>query len=287
MRRRHLPNETSFSPSRGNARAGPRVLSLCPRLLAGADGLSDETKHHEESGIRAGRSDCLDKDNIADVSTAAFAAAAPVPRLFETEDDAFGGRPPNVTPVDDRTIDDHLIDRTLRGESVAFGELVGRYQDRLRVSLCRLTNSVEESEDVAQEAFVQAYLKLSSFQRSSRFYTWIYRIAFNLAISKNRKRRPRVSLSAVQEAGGADPIAESDCPTAGAFADERSRLLHEAIAELADDHRQVLVLREFEDMDYQQIADLIDAPIGTVRSRLFRARAQLRERLGGILGEEG
>ena len=228
-----------------------------------------------------------------DVSAASLAAAVPMPPLMgvvegnETPcESAPAATAAARAPADDRQIDDLLIDRTLSGESSAYGELVGRYQERLRASLSRLTGSAEEAEDVAQEAFVQAYLKLSTFQRSSRFYTWVYRIAFNQAISKNRKRRPRVSLSVVQEAGGPEPIAEADCPTEGAFAEERSRLLHEAIGELADDHRQVLVLREFDDMDYQQISEVIDAPIGTVRSRLFRARAQLRDRLAGVLGEE-
>lgn len=184
----------------------------------------------------------------------------------------------------ERAADDRLIDRSLAGDSAAYGELVGRYQDRLRGSLFRLTSSAEEAEDVAQEAFVQAYLKLSSFQRSSRFYTWIYRIAFNQAISKNRKRRPRVSLNVVQEAGGPEPVAESGNPTEPALQGERAELLHAAISQLEDDHRRVIVLREFEDMDYQQIAELIDAPVGTVRSRLFRARAQLRELLSGSLG---
>lgn len=182
-------------------------------------------------------------------------------------------------------IDDRLIDRSLAGDSAAYGDLVRRYQDRLRASLFRLTGSTEEAEDVAQEAFVQAFLKLSSFQRSSRFYTWVYRIAFNQAISKNRKRRPRVSLNVVQEAGGPEPVAETHGPTEPTLRGERAELLHAAIAQLEDDHRQVIVLREFEEMDYQQIADVIDAPVGTVRSRLFRARAQLRERLADVLGE--
>lgn len=191
----------------------------------------------------------------------------------------------STTPVlDDRAIDDRLIDRSLAGDSAAYGDLVRRYQDRLRGSLLRLTGSAEESEDVAQEAFVQAYLKLSSFQRSSRFYTWIYRIAFNQAISKNRKRRPRVSLNAVQEAGGPEPTTDTANPVEPTLRGERAELLHAAIAQLEDDHRQVIVLREFEEMDYQQIAELIDAPIGTVRSRLFRARTQLRELLADSLG---
>lgn len=192
--------------------------------------------------------------------------------------------PAEINP--DRVRDDCLIDRSLSGDSAAYGELVGLYQDRLRGSLMRLTGSAEESEDVAQEAFVQAYLKLSSFQRSSRFYTWIYRIAFNQAISKSRKKRPRVSLTAVQDAGGPEPVADTSGPLEPTLQGERSELLHAAIAKLEEDHRQVIVLREFEDMDYQQIAELIGAPIGTVRSRLFRARSQLREQLAEVLGEE-
>jgi RNA polymerase sigma-70 factor (ECF subfamily) len=186
----------------------------------------------------------------------------------------------------ERAADDRLIDRTLAGQSAAYGDLVGRYQDRLRASLLRLTGSAEEAEDVAQEAFVQAYLKLTSFQRSSRFYTWVYRIAFNLAVSKSRKRRPRLSLSAVEESGGIDPVCDAPSPGEPLLAGERSALLHAAIAELEEEHRQVIVLREFDGLDYQQIADLIGAPIGTVRSRLFRARAQLRQRLAAVLGED-
>ncbi|QDT67312.1 ECF RNA polymerase sigma factor SigW [Planctomycetes bacterium MalM25] len=215
------------------------------------------------------------------MSSLAISAALPLPA-------AAGATPRGAAaaPVeDDRALDDRLIDRSLAGDSASYGELVGRYQDRLRASLMRLTGSAEEAEDVAQEAFVQAYLKLSTFQRTSRFYTWIYRIAFNQAISKNRKKRPRLSLTAVQDAGGPEPVAESDCPTTATFQDERARLLHEAIATLEEDHRQVIVLREFEEMDYQQIAELIGAPIGTVRSRLFRARSQLKETLASTLGE--
>ncbi|MEO1496326.1 MAG: sigma-70 family RNA polymerase sigma factor [Planctomycetota bacterium] len=194
-------------------------------------------------------------------------------------------RAPQGEPGDDRAIDDRLIDRSLAGDSAAYGDLVRRYQDRLRGSLLRVTGSAEEAEDVAQEAFVQAHLKLNTFQRSARFYTWLYRIAFNLAVSKSRKWRPRLSLTVVEEAGGPEPAASGESPEAPLVEDERSALLHDAIKQLADDHRQVLVLREFEDMDYQQISEVLEVPIGTVRSRLFRARAQLRDLLSPLLGE--
>lgn len=238
------------------------------------------------------------EDEPPDLSSVSLSAAMPLGvalgplGVAGDESDAPADQSKQATTADppatdDRAVDERLIDRTLAGDSAAFGQLVGRYQDRLRGSLTRLTGSNEEAEDVAQEAFVQSYLKLSTFQRSSRYYTWLYRIAFNLAISKSRKRRPRVSLNVVQEAGGPEPECELAGPAEPALEGERAELLHAAIAELAEDHRQVLVLREFDGMDYQQIAEVIDAPIGTVRSRLFRARTQLRDRLAGVLGEEG
>lgn len=201
-------------------------------------------------------------------------AKQPIPKREEVSAEAV---------EDDRVIDDRLIDASLAGDSLAFGQLVDRYQDRLRNTLRGLTGSMEEAEDVAQEAFVQAYLKLDSFQRTARFFTWLYRIAFNLAVSKSRKKRPRVSFNAIQEAGAPDPMAAVAAPDQASLADERSALLHNAIAKLPDDYRQVLVLREFEGCDYQRIAEVLDMPIGTVRSRLFRARAQLRERLEPLL----
>lgn len=186
---------------------------------------------------------------------------------------------------EDRVIDDRLIDASLAGDSLAFGQLVDRYQDRLRNTLRGLTGSTEEAEDVAQEAFVQAYLKLDSFQRTARFFTWLYRIAFNLAISKSRKKRPRISFNAVQEAGAPDPVSAAAAPDHASLAQERADMLHQAIAELPEDYRQILVLREFEGCDYQRIADVLNLPIGTVRSRLFRGRSQLRERLAPLLQE--
>lgn len=199
------------------------------------------------------------------------------------EPDPAKDQPVAGAAEDDRVIDDRLIDASLAGDSLAFGQLVDRYQDRLRNTLRGLTGSMEEAEDVAQEAFVQAYLKLDSFQRTARFFTWLYRIAFNLAVSKSRKKRPRVSLNAVQEAGAPDPVAAVAAPDQASLADERSAMLHDAIAKLPEDYRQVLVLREFEGCDYQRIAEVLDMPIGTVRSRLFRARTQLRERLEPLL----
>ncbi|TWT77614.1 ECF RNA polymerase sigma factor SigW [Posidoniimonas polymericola] len=181
--------------------------------------------------------------------------------------------------------DDQTIDQALAGDSAAFGRLVEKYQDRLYNSLLRYTGSSEDAQDIAQDAFVQAFVKLSSFKRNSAFFTWLYRIGFNRAASNARKRRERTSFDQLSEAGAPDPTDHQAPPEAAMLAQERVELVRQAVAELADDHRQVVVLREFDGFDYQQISEVLEIPIGTVRSRLFRARMQMKERLAAIVDE--
>lgn len=181
--------------------------------------------------------------------------------------------------------DRQAIDQALGGDSAAFGRLVTKYQDRLYNSLLRYTGSAEDAQDIAQEAFVQAYVKLDTFKQNSAFFTWLYRIAFNRAASSARKRRERTSLDGLAEAGAPEPTDHQAPPEAAMMAQERIELVRQAVSELADDQRQVVVLREFDGFDYQQISDVLQIPIGTVRSRLFRARMQMKERLAAILGD--
>ena len=103
--------------------------------------------------------------------------------------------------------DAQLIDEALAGRSVAFGQLVTKYQDRLYNALVHVIGSADEARDVVQDAFVQAFLKLSSFHRTSAFYTWLYRIAFNVAISRRRRRKPMASVEQSREASGQEPMA--------------------------------------------------------------------------------
>lgn len=176
-----------------------------------------------------------------------------------------------------------LITRTLDGESDAFGLLVRRYQDRLFGTMSHLTGCREEAEDVVQEAFVQAFVRLETFGGRSSFFTWLYRIAFNLSVSRNRRKRPRVSLDELSETSGHDPAATDNPPEAALDSDERAAEVHRALATLSEEHRAVLVLREMEDCDYDTIADVLEIPVGTVRSRLSRARSVLRDRLRDVL----
>ncbi len=179
-----------------------------------------------------------------------------------------------------------LIEATLAGDTAAFGQLVEHYQDRLYNSLLRVLGSAEDARDVVQDALVQAFVKLDTFRGSSAFYTWLYRIAFNLAMSHHRRRRPTTSLDTAKQSCGDEPADAGPTPEARLAQRERVELVHAALAELSVEHRQVLVLRELEGCRYDQIADILQLPVGTVRSRLFRARLELRDQLAPMWSEE-
>jgi RNA polymerase sigma-70 factor (ECF subfamily) len=178
-----------------------------------------------------------------------------------------------------------LIDACLCGDSASFGTLVRRYQDRLFNTMCHVVGSREEAEDVVQEAFVQAFVKLASFQHHSAFYTWLYRIAFNTAVSRGRKRRPERSVDAARDAHGEEPMDNTEDVTDRLLREERAHQVQAALQEVSEEHRAILVLREMEGLCYEEIADVLELPVGTVRSRLHRARSQMREQLKEVLGE--
>lgn len=181
--------------------------------------------------------------------------------------------------------DAELIDAALAGQAAAFGQLVTRYQDRLYSSLVHVVGCADEAQDVTQDAFVQAFVKLETFQRASAFYTWLYRIAVNLSISRKRRRRPTTSLDAVREATGQDPPSNSPTPDDPLERSEQIAAVRAAIGRLSNDGREVIVMRDLEGFTYEEIGGILEIPVGTVRSRLFRARMQLREQLGEMIHE--
>jgi RNA polymerase sigma-70 factor (ECF subfamily) len=183
--------------------------------------------------------------------------------------------------------DAQWIDQTLRGQPEAFGQLVLKYQDRLFNTVFHMVGHAEDARDIVQEALVQALLHLDSFQRHSAFYTWLYRIALNAAISHRRRRRPVASLDQMREAGHMEPVDCEDGPAEALDRQERCRQVRQAIASLGEEHRAVLVLREIDGCCYETIAEILDLPIGTVRSRLHRARLELRDELQKMLVKEG
>ncbi|QEG38779.1 RNA polymerase sigma factor [Roseimaritima ulvae] len=172
-----------------------------------------------------------------------------------------------------------LIDAALEGDTEAFGRLVQTHQDRLFGAMLQVTRSAEEAEDVVQEAFVRAYVKLHTFQRNSRFFTWLYRIAFNSALSRRRRKRATISLDQTREVTGIEPIDVVDAPDERMLQGERVNMVRAALDRLSDEHRAIMVLRELENHAYEDIAEILEISIGTVRSRLNRARTQLRQTL--------
>jgi RNA polymerase sigma-70 factor (ECF subfamily) len=178
--------------------------------------------------------------------------------------------------------DTYLVEATLSGNRQAFGALVERYQDRLFNMLVRVLGSPDDASEVLQDAFVQAYTKLETFRGSSQFYTWMYRVALNMACSfrrGNKRRYDEQSVEQIRELSGAEPVDHSLPPEQTALRIEQAELVQAALLEISEEHRQILVLREMEDCSYEAIAEILDLPVGTVRSRLFRARLQLKERL--------
>jgi RNA polymerase sigma-70 factor (ECF subfamily) len=178
-----------------------------------------------------------------------------------------------------------LIEQVLAGKTESFADLVGKYQDRLYNTLVHVTGSTHEAEEVTQDAMLQAYTKLATFRGASSFYTWLYRIAFNLSVSRRRKARPRLSLNELQVTAGIDPTDETEGPDDAAERSERAEHLLAAMDRIGEEHRVVLVLREMEDCDYETISQMLEIPVGTVRSRLHRARTQLRNQLKQMIGE--
>ena len=185
--------------------------------------------------------------------------------------------------------DQELIADCLGGQTEAFGHLVLRYQDRLYHTLRTMLGSEEDARDAAQEAFVQAFQKLGSFRGNSAFYSWLFRIAVNSSINQHRKNhRSSVSLEAAREQTGDEPLdlhPESH-PEHTLDLAERQTQVRDALAQLSVEFRTVLVLKEMEGLAYEEIAEIVGCPIGTVRSRIHRARSELREKLKPVFEQE-
>jgi RNA polymerase sigma-70 factor, ECF subfamily len=176
--------------------------------------------------------------------------------------------------------DNRLIKDCLEGDTAAFGELVRAYQDRVYNTVFRLLGNAEDAYDVVQDAFLNAYLSLGSFKGDSLFFTWLYRIAINTAITLKRKRRVVISLQAAR--GGDNVLDPADTsqeaePGRGLEQAEQEQRIQAALNRLSPEHRAVLILKDMEGQKYEEMAEILQVPIGTIRSRLHRARTELRE----------
>ncbi len=190
----------------------------------------------------------------------------------------------------DREIDQQLVERAQQGDKHAFELLVAKYQRKLARLLSRLIRDPAEIEDVSQEAFIKAYRALPSFRGDSAFYTWLYRIGINTAknylVSQGR-RAPTTTNFDAEEAEtfeDADQLRDINTPENELMSKQIANTVNKAMEALPEELRTALTLREIEGMSYEDIAALMGCPIGTVRSRIFRAREAVAERLRPLLG---
>jgi RNA polymerase sigma-70 factor (ECF subfamily) len=191
--------------------------------------------------------------------------------------------------MSDRDIDRELVARAQRGDKHAFGLLVEKYQRKLGRLLSRFIRDPSEVEDVTQEAFIKAYRALPAFRGDSAFYTWLYRIGINTAknyLMALGRRAPTSTEVEAEEAEGfeeGEQLRDINTPESVLLSNEIAQTVNSTIEQLPEELRTAIQLREIEGMSYEDIAKVMDCPIGTVRSRIFRAREAIAEQLRPLL----
>jgi RNA polymerase sigma-70 factor (ECF subfamily) len=190
--------------------------------------------------------------------------------------------------MSNESTDKELVKRVQKGEKGAFDLLVLKYEHKIVNLVMRYVRDPEQALDITQEAFIKAYRALPRFRGDSAFYTWLYRIAVNTA--KNylaaQRRRPmdiELDLQDPEQYGLHAKLKESDTPEGLALSQELQETLERAIAALPDDLRQAIILRELDGMSYEEIAQTMECPVGTVRSRIFRARDAIGKKVGTLV----
>lgn len=192
--------------------------------------------------------------------------------------------------MNDRDIDQQLVERVQRGDKRAFNLLVSKYERRLTRLLSRFVRDPHEVEDIAQEAFIKAYRALPTFRGDAAFYTWLYRIGINTAknyLMARGRRAPTTTEFDAEEAEGfedATGLQDLNTPENELLSKEVAKVVNDAMAALPEDLRTAISLREMEGLSYEEIAETMGCPIGTVRSRIFRAREAIAAKLRPILG---
>ena len=187
-----------------------------------------------------------------------------------------------------RPSDAELVAAFAQGRVEAFGTLVERYQDRVYNTVYRMVGSAEDAQDIVQDAFLKAYENLGQFRGASSFYTWLFRIAVNLALTF-RRRSKRLRLVRPLDEGSEVSLSQSqagrlvESPEAAMETAESRERVMKALENLDGEHRAAVVLRDIEGLDYETISGILDVPAGTVKSRIHRARMMLREDLRELM----
>lgn len=193
--------------------------------------------------------------------------------------------------MSERDIDQQLVVRVQQGDKKAFDLLVLKYQLRLSKLVSRFLRNQSDVPDVVQDAFIKAYRALPNFRGDSAFYTWLYRIAINTAknhlVSQSRKNPPNsIDVQDAEDYGASEWLKEYASPEREALASELEATIYQAMDGLPSDLREAITLREIEGLSYEEIAAVMDCPIGTVRSRIFRARETIDNKLEPMLDDE-
>ena len=192
--------------------------------------------------------------------------------------------------MSEREIDQALVVRVQQGDNKAFDLLVLKYQLRLSKLVSRFLRNQSDVPDVVQESFINAFRALPNFRGDSAFYTWLYRIGINTAknhlVSQSRKNPANsIDVQDAEDYGASEWLKEYASPEREALASELEATIHQAMGELPSDLREAITLREIEGLSYEDIAAVMDCPIGTVRSRIFRAREAIDAKLAPILDD--
>lgn len=193
-------------------------------------------------------------------------------------------------PLSDKEIDLALVERVQRGDKAAYDLLVLKYQHKIGHLVSRYVHDAHESQDVTQEAFIKAYRGLKNFRGDSAFYTWLYRIAINTAknhlVTMSRKISDTgIDAADAEQYESGSALRENATPDRVMVTEQIARVVQDSIEALPDDLRTAIRLREFEGLSYEEIAQAMDCPIGTVRSRIFRAREAIDNNLEPLLDD--
>jgi len=189
----------------------------------------------------------------------------------------------------DRAIDQKLVEKAQKGDKKAFGILVEKYNKKLTRLLSRMVRDQSEIEDIVQDSFIKAYRAINNFRGDSAFYTWLYRIGINTAknhlvsLGRRPKAMNNVEIEDIENFDDGHDMRSLETPETAMMTNEIVVTVNQAIEFLPDDLRQAISLREMDGLSYEEIADIMDCPIGTVRSRIFRAREAISENLKPLL----
>ena len=189
----------------------------------------------------------------------------------------------------ERAIDQKLVEKAQRGDKKAFGMLVEKYQRRLNRLLSRMVRDQSEIEDIVQDSFIKAYRAINNFRGDSAFYTWLYRIGINTAknhlvkLGKRPKAMNEVDIEEIENFEDAPDLRNHETPESTMMSSEIVASVNQTIAALPSELREAISLREMDGLSYEEIADLMNCPIGTVRSRIFRAREVIAEKLKPLI----